>query len=390
LEALRFKHNRALLTNAAAPGERVSPTAPEALTLAHESDDVNANTTYLYPDPPLGREELEVLQRLRPNARFITPLTKLAAQFSSKHVEPKTICVSISQSDDLRRYGLSDEHFHTLTDEIHLYLLVAGLKIAYGGTLKGDFSKADNFTLRLFELVRTYSQLAKGVEAPPLEGAVLNVAPWPLWLGYTDDEITDLFGGEIARYDPAPRPSLPWTDDEIFPGSTENRPLPSDTPRRRYAWARGLTLMRERITAQSQARLVIGGKLSGFSGLVPGLVEEAWLSVTQRKPLYLIGGFGGAARAVVDVIQGLERTDLSEAWTQEKMTGYVPATDLYKQHGESFRSVEQMSTEIASEAKGGIANLLNNRLDEDENRELMYCTDPQRIAQLVLSGLGRI
>ena len=180
LEALRFKHNRAVLEDAAEPGEIVLPAAPEAVTLAHGYGDGEAEMTFLYPDPPLGREELEVLEQLRPKARFVTPLTKVAGWTRPSPIE--TITVSISESDDVRKYGLSKEHFDTLTDEIHLYLLLAGLKIAYGGALKGGFSGTSNFTLQLFESVRTYSKLAEGVNARPLDGAILNVAPWPLWL----------------------------------------------------------------------------------------------------------------------------------------------------------------------------------------------------------------
>jgi len=40
--------------------------------------------------------------------------------------------------------------------------------------------------------------------------------------------------------------------------------------------------------------------------------------------------------------------------------------------------------------KSGLAAALNNGLDEAENRELMHCTDPQRIAALVLTGMGRL
>ena len=387
LEALRFKHNRAMLQNNAAPGERVLPTAPEALTLANEGSDINAAQTFLYPDPPLGREELEVLQQLRPHAHFVTPLTKLAAQPRSDHIE--TICVSISESDDIRRYGLSKDHFLTLTDEIHLYLLLAGLKIAYGGALKGNFSDASNFTLRLFELVRTYSKLAEGVNAKPLKGAILNVAPWPLWLSYGENE-WKLFSGDIAKYEQSPRPSLPWTEDELFPVAEGNRALSSDTAQRRYAWARGLTAMREQITAQSQARLVIGGKLAGFSGLVPGVVEEAWFSITQKKPLYLAGGFGGAARALCDLILGVEREELSDAWATEKIKDYDAAVAFYHPHGGEFRSAQQMQADIVALTNAGLAAALNNGLDEIENRELLRCTDAQRIAQLVLRGLGRI
>jgi hypothetical protein len=52
--------------------------------------------------------------------------------------------------------------------------------------------------------------------------------------------------------------------------------------------------------------------------------------------------------------------------------------------------MEEMGTDIAARAGAGLAAALNNGLDEVENRELMYCTDPQRIARLVLTGLGRL
>ena len=387
LEALRFKHNRAALVGTAAPGETVLAAPPEALTLANDEGDVNLERTFLYPDPPLGREELEVLQRLRPSARFLTPLTKLAAGTRPSHVE--TISVSISDSDDIRRFGLSKDHLATLTDEIHLYLLLAGLKIVYGGALRGDFSVASNFTLRLFELVRAYSKLAEGVQAKPLVGAVLNVAPWPLWLGYGDSEWR-LFSGDIATYDQVPRPNMPWSDDEVFPVAEGMRKLPSDTPQRRYAWARGLTAMRERITALSQARFVIAGRLAGFAGLVPGVVEEAWFSIMQQKPLYIAGGFGGAARAVSDLLLGMHRAEFSQAEARQAMTDYDAAVALYQQHGGDFHPMEQMGMHIAARAEVGLVSALNNGLDEAENRELMYCTDPQRIAWLVLTGLGRL
>ena len=387
LEALRFKHNRAVLAGSAEQGEMVLPTAPEALTLANDCVDGDAEKIFLYPDPPLGREELQVLQQLRPKAHFITPLTKVARWTRPSHVE--TITVSISESDDARKYGLSKEHLATLTDEIHLYLLLAGLKIAYGGALKGSFSEVSNFTLRLFELVRTYSKLAQGVNAQPLENAILNVAPWPLQLSYGDPE-WKLFTGNVARYENGPRPDLPWSDDDVFPTAAGSRPLSSDTPQRRYAWARGLTAMRSRITALSQARLVIGGKLAGYAGLVPGVVEEAWLSLIQKKPLYVVGGFGGAARAVNDRLLGIERVEFADVWSRQHIPDYDAALEMYAKYGGEFVSMEQMGKDIAACIRAGLGSTLNNGLDEAENRELMASTDPQCIARLVLTGLGRL
>lgn len=94
LEALRFKHNRAQLQRVAEPGEVVLAAAPEAVTLAYEYADQDAKRTFLYPDPPLGREELEVLQRLRPNGRFVTPLTKVAQWKRPRNIDLMAVSIS--------------------------------------------------------------------------------------------------------------------------------------------------------------------------------------------------------------------------------------------------------------------------------------------------------
>lgn len=388
LEALRFKHNRLVLEALAEPSEIVLPVPPEALTLANECPDLETEKNFLYPDPPLGREELQVLQSLRPNARFLTPLTKVAQWPRPKHVE--TITVSISASDDARKYGLSPALFDTLTDEIHLYLLLAGLRIAYGGALKGSFSGNSNFTLRLFDLVRTYSKLAEGVNAAPLKKAVINVAPWPLNLDYGDNE-WKLFSGDIASYQEATRPNLPWNDEELFPIGTGSRVFGiEDTPQRRYAWAQGLSKMREKITELSQARLVVGGALNKFCCLVPGVIEEAYCSLKQKHPVYIAGGFGGSARAVCDLLLGVERKEFSESWAKQNIPHYDAARALFDEHGGTFHSIEQIGEEIKAIAYAGTASALNNGLNDDENNKLMTSTDPQYIVRLILTGLARL
>lgn len=385
LEALRFKHNRAVLETEAEAGDILMPAPPEALMLADISD-TRPVPNYLYPDPPLGREELEVLQKLRPGVCFVTPLTRLAARSKPRSIE--TLCVSISESGDTRRYGLSDSHFATLSDEIHLYLLLSGLRIAYGGALTGDFAQGDNFTLRLFELVRGYSKLAEGVGAPPLSGAILNIAPWPLRLTYGDSE-WGLFHGEVARYQEGPRPDLPWDDDELFPGGDGLRTLVADTPRKRYAWARGLTAMRQAATTCCQARLVLGGKMTGFTGLVPGVVEEAWMSISQEQPLYLAGGFGGAARAICDMLSGTKREEFSDTWIAQRVPDYSSAIG-YQNVDVTLNLLPQIGEDIAALAGKDLGQVLKNGLDDAENRELMNSTEPRQIAELVLRGLGRL
>ena len=386
LEALRLKFNHAFLKNFAGPGEKVLAAPPEAFNLA--TTDGVAPAIYLYPDPPLGREELEILQALSPTSSFITPLTRLA---SNSHLSEtgQIIAVSISESDDIARYGLSDRLFATLADEIHLYLLMAGLKIAYGGALKGDFSSGSNFTLRLFDLVSSYSKLAEGVRAKPLVNAVFNIAPWPLYLTYADDEWA-LFAGNVAQYASGERPNLPWSDDEIFPGNDEKRNLASDNPIRRYAWPRGLSSMREQMTTVTNARVAIGGKLHGFAGLLPGVIEEAWMSIHKHLPLYVVGAYGGAGRAVCDLLLGVDRPEFSDDWAKSRIDDFEDSCAYYQVHGVPRISLPEIAASIRHASSEGIDKALNNGLGIDENIELMRSSNPQRISSLILTGLSRL
>ena len=43
-------------------------------------------------------------------------------------------------------------------------------------------------------------------------------------------------------------------------------------------------------------RVCLGGRTEGYQGKEPGVMEEARLALTYRRPLYLMGGFGGATR----------------------------------------------------------------------------------------------
>ncbi len=420
-EALRFMHNRASLTALAAnapkddpPVDKILASAPEALTL-HWSPADAASRVFLYPDPPLPKHELDVLKSLRRQADFVTPLTKVARRMRSQPA--RTIAVSISESGDLARYGLGKLHEQTLSDEIYLDLLMAGQSIAYGGLLKpklkaqpGQPSTTDsttNFTERLFDLVRGYSQLASNTNATL--APILNIPPWPVWLAYNAN-VLKLFG-KTAKLKKGARPSateVPESDDVLFPsGNPFNKELP-DTPERRLAWTRGLTLMRQQMTdlKECQARVIIGGKLAGFSGLYPGVVEEAWMSIVAKQPLYLVGFLGGAARAVIDLLEGRDRpevrqpnlgknappiTDILKLAEQRGLTVIGPGDELPNPLDLTGKLIhpDRIATDIQSACRNGLKAALNNGLEEDENKELFRSTDPPRIAELILTGLSR-
>ena len=66
--------------------------------------------------------------------------------------------------------------------------------------------------------------------------------------------------------------------------------------------AAALTDMRRRIIADSHALICLGGKVEGYSGRYPGVLEEIALSLSEGRPVYLLGGFGGATADAATVV----------------------------------------------------------------------------------------
>ncbi|RYD48134.1 MAG: hypothetical protein EOP85_04175, partial [Verrucomicrobiaceae bacterium] len=94
-------------------------------------------------------------------------------------------------------------------------------------------------------------------------------------------------------------------------------------------WSDGLTLMRQLVTSNSAARIVIGGRVSGYKGRMPGIAEEVLISLAAKQPVYLLGGFGGCSRLITDRL-GLTESSLSQesGWTLEADFRGVRVEDL--------------------------------------------------------------
>ena len=94
---------------------------------------------------------------------------------------------------------------------------------------------------------------------------------------------------------------------------------------------------------------------------MPGIAEEALLSLESQQPVFLAGGFGGCARDIAETL------GLVETWA-----GSRPAWPgrqefaLYRHHN------------------------LRNGLTLDENRLLAVIPHADRVVALVLRGLHRL
>ncbi|GLR85278.1 hypothetical protein GCM10007857_19880 [Bradyrhizobium iriomotense] len=385
LEALRYQHEHRRLLRSIAKNEVALGTPPEALTFAHLP---TSTTRVWYPDPPLGREELD---RLQPTGAakidLTTPLSELARWKRPAGIQ--TVAVSLSTAPDTDLYGGSPEHLATFADDLVLYLLIAGLRVAYGGVLgldalqQGAIAGDDiNYVERLLAMVRSHSLLLSGVAGkPPVP--IENWVAWPIHCRFGDAELRN-YGQEATLKDlPAP-PGLDVTAQEL--NANSNGFVPPDTPARRYAWARSLTYMRACMQGGTSARIAMGGRLKGYQGLWPGVLEEGIIALRAGEPLYLLGLFGGAARLLIDALRGEPREELTSAWLSA-LPGSDELRHEYGRRGHKVQTPEDLAIELKERGTVGLSAVLNNGLSEDENSELVSSDDPQRIVALILSGL---
>lgn len=69
-----------------------------------------------------------------------------------------------------------------------------------------------------------------------------------------------------------------------------------------YIYALSLSKMRRRMEAETNARVILGGRPSDFSGFMSGVIEEFIQSAMAGHPIYLLGGFGGAASIIISLL----------------------------------------------------------------------------------------
>ncbi len=153
------------------------------------------------------------------------------------------------------------------------------------------------------------------------------------------------------------------------------------------------SLLRRQMARDCDARIVLGGKLAGYAGRYPGIVEEIFESIRLHRPVYIVGGFGGAARATLDVITKKGgRTTMEEAWRERcAISAFQKMNAAYDQlakdqkpplrvdHDEVLRALEDLGSVGLSKA---------NRLSVSENERLAVSQNIHEIISLLVRGLA--
>ncbi|WP_069364319.1 TIR domain-containing protein [Salisediminibacterium beveridgei] len=331
--------------------------------------------TVLYPDPPIGYEELQLLHSIKPKFRFLTPtmLPILRYAEEAEYEEPLDILhdlkigLSISDSPDLLDYGMSGTHLEDALVEFSRYLLVHGGRILYGGDLREG-----GFTEKLYNLVRSYFP-----EETQSSHKIFNYQAWPIYLKLTTEIRAEL--NKIVNFKTVEPPQVSGLDENTFlkPDSTENRVI----------WAKSLTKMREEMNENLNVRIIIGGVIKNYKGKYPGLLEEAYMALREEKPLFLLGGFGGCTKAIINVLQGEKTFELTEEF-QKQDKDYLDMVNEYNSDPAVDDTIDY-DTLLKFFKEKGIESL-NNGLSIDENLILFNTFHVPEMISLVLKGLANI
>lgn len=271
------------------------------------------------------------------------------------------ISVSEPADSELIGRGLSQLHVRHAFVEIARHLLAAGHALAYGG----DF-RQQGYTEAMLDLVRTYSRRDQ-----PGPERIRVYSAWPIWLRLDADERATVASvATLVQVDPPP-------------GAPEQLPPATDrSPGDRFWAAFALTEMRRRMNREIDARVLVGGRLSGQAGLLPGVVEEAALSVEDAVPLYVVGGFGGAASLVGAALRGEPTPELSLDYQQNNTSGY---TDLWEEAG--LRRARPDFGELRERLARSGQEANRNGLSLEQNDRLLATSDIDEIVALLLRGL---
>ncbi len=319
---------------------------------------------------------MEVLSSLDPGIKAWTPfqpMPQVTGKREQKPLSDKVIGISISDSPDLQRLGFSAVHQQRALIEISRHLLAQGASVAYGGDLRPG-----GFTRDLVEMVKAYNE-----DTTERGEKIQNFLAWPLHLKATVKWRAS-HKNEVSIW----AISLP-KDLQDRPFSLDKKTyLEPNNREHRYVWARCLTAMRKKMARGIDARIILGGKVTDYKGAFPGIAEEAALAIDHHKPLFVLGAFGGCARAVGEAIMGNNPESLTQDYQISSSQDYEDMLNFYNQKANSGAPHEEIDYDllVATFQNTGFKGI-NNGLTEVENQRLFTTEDLDEMVYLIGKAL---
>lgn len=319
-----------------------------------------------YPEPPIYSIEADWHGELGVQA-----FTSLWSPLARDSLSDERVGISIS---DVLGGAFSDHHIHPdhlvrLAQDLARHLLARSTTLLYGGDLRPG-----GFTEFILDEARVLKERL-GDAKPHIE----NHLAWPLYV--SDQEMT----AWSARYNQVMEPIEYDIPGDVADDLDKGTFLPPNTPRNSYVWSRCLTEMRKNSIYSSTARICAGGKLTGYKGKMPGVLEEIVLGLNAQKPIFLLGAFGGVVDDVCKLLLTADVPEsLTEKWQLSHNEGYSELQELAraKGHDSDYTAITEFIR------KHSISELSSRcGLEENEYKRLMVSPFVDECVYLILKGL---
>lgn len=322
-----------------------------------------------YPEPPIYADEADWHQHLE-----IEASTPLWNAYDKDCFAQQRIGISISevQGDGFSSNHLHPDHLIRLAQDLARHLLARSATLIYGGDLRPD-----GFTEFILDEAAILKERIRG-DLQIIE----NHLAWPLYV--STPEIVSW----RARYCQVMKTVEHDIPADVAAGVSKKVPLPPNTPESSYVWSRCLTEMREKSIASSTIRICAGGKLSGYKGKMPGVLEEIILSLNSQKPTFLLGAFGGVVGNVCSVLLSKDVPEaLTEKWQITHNTGYSDIQAIAKTYGNRC----DYNAVIDTLQRQNISDMASRcGLSEDEYKNVMCSPFIDECLHLILKGLKKL
>jgi hypothetical protein len=291
---------------------------------------------------------------------------------SISDLSPLRVGLSISAGEDPAGAGPAADAVNRAVRTISESLLASGARLVFGHDWRPDGVMQEIYQ---FAAGLPSSAARDKSESAPL---LTNVVAWPQRSEIATDERERLLPILEIVETPLPPPFRPSEAEAA-----------RDPSLHAFLQVAALTAMRHDLVARTDARLCLGGRVTGSLGRFAGVIEEAYLTVQRGRPLYLSGLFGGASREIIRALR-------SQPYDPD---AFLPRADVaaalhsfHSRFGERPEVDTLTGSAIANRFSDlGVAGLCRlNGLNEGDNLRLFDATSIDEILTLLRTGLPHI
>ncbi|HVR46905.1 MAG TPA: hypothetical protein VMT95_09785 [Candidatus Binatia bacterium] len=293
---------------------------------------------------------------------------------STRPLAGMSINLSVSESLDSAERGFPTWQVNRVSLQLVSALFGQGMTVVFGHDWRQDgvMEAMLSFAQQMRAPVGLSEDDARVLGEPMLR----NILAWP--------DVPSLSADDIDALSPTLQIEGPVLPEDLREEAQRVSGMTA-TSEFKYVRARALTYLRRRLTGECTARLCLGGRLSGSQGFLPGVLEEAVLSLDSHRPLYMSDLFGGASQEIIWAIEG---KPMPKSFCPDFKAFETPLQFADGVEASRFQSRAEIWDALQNFDEPSIAE--TNKLSIEQQRELFHTSSVDRLTELLLIGLSHL